>query len=256
VAICEAFAFGGLGLVGGPATESIIDALPPSKHGVASAVNDITRQLGIALGVAMLGSLFNAAYRADVATDGVPDDVVAATKDSAAQGLALAAGLPDDLREAQESAIAHAAALGFIVASIALAVTLFIGAAVVWRRCPADAGKAQVAAAVSRPIVLDPVLDLPSAPVAAMAVVASAPVVPPPIVPPVPLGLQLVEAAERYERLLREAQARHDELEIRIAHLELHEAELRRRCHDAHADLAWLTAPDPIAAPVAEVSTY
>ena len=268
VAIAEAFAFGGLGLVGGPATESIIDALPPARHGVASAVNDITRQLGIALGVAMLGSLFNAAYRADVSTDNVSGDVVDATKDSAAQGLALAADLPDGVRQAQEEAIAHAVALGFIAASIALAIALLIGALVVWRRCPADAGKAaevleaegavetRVLALVpaAAPIVLDPVLDLPSPPVAAMAAMAPPPMSVP--VPPPPIGLQLVEAAERYARLLAEAQARHDELEIRIAHLELHEAELQRRCQAAHADLAWLTAPDPIAEPAPEVSTY
>jgi EmrB/QacA subfamily drug resistance transporter len=250
VAIAEAFAFSGLALVGGPATESIIDALPPAKHGVASAVNDITRQLGIALGVALLGTLFNAAYRADVATNGVSDDVVEATKDSAADGLALAAGLPDNVREAQESAISSAVSLGFIVASLALALTLAIGALVVWRRCPVDAGKAVEAdftADAWAAMTLDPVLDLPSESVAAMA--AAVPF-------PVPVGLQLVEAAEHYERLLREAQARHAELEASIARLERHEAELRRRCHEAHAEEAWLAAYDPIAAPAPEMSTY
>ncbi|HVE27599.1 MAG TPA: MFS transporter, partial [Sporichthya sp.] len=265
VAVCESLAFGGLGLIGGPATESIIDALPPARHGVASAVNDITRQLGIALGVAVLGTLFNAAYRADVGTDGVSADLGAATKDSAAQGLALAAGLPDDLRKAQETSIANAVTLGFVVSCLALAVVLAIGAAVVWRRCPVDAGKAVEAdftaeawaarsaagdASGKLHAVLDPLLDRPSVTVAAMAAVAPAPG---PVA--VPLGLQLVEAAERYERLLRAAQDRHDELELRIARLEQHEADLRRRCHDLHAEDMGLVARDPIAVPTAPMST-
>jgi hypothetical protein len=265
VAVCESLAFGGLGLIGGPATESIIDALPPARHGVASAVNDITRQLGIALGVAVLGTLFNAAYRADVGTDGVSADLGAATKDSAAQGLALAAGLPDDLRKAQETSIANAVTLGFVVSCLALAVVLAIGAAVVWRRCPVDAGKAVEAdftaeawaarsaagdASGKLHAVLDPLLDRPSVTVAAMAAVAPAPG---PVA--VPLGLQLVEAAERYEQLLRAAQDRHDELELRIARLEQHEADLRRRCHDLHAEDMGLVARDPIAVPTAPMST-
>jgi MFS family permease len=46
VALCEVLAFGGLGLIGGPATEAIVDALPDNHQGVASAVNDTTRELG------------------------------------------------------------------------------------------------------------------------------------------------------------------------------------------------------------------
>ncbi|MBA3741755.1 MFS transporter [Sporichthya sp.] len=284
VAICEAIAFSGLALVGGPATESIIDALPPAKHGVASAVNDITRQLGIALGVAVLGTLFNAAYRADVATDGVLDDVVEATKDSAAEGLALAAGLPDSVREAQESAIANAVTLGFVVASLALALALAIGAWVVWRRCPAEVGKAVEAdftaeawAEMKLDPALDPAQDRPSVSVAAMAALApiEAPLQasllpPPPSVPAaIPLSVQLTQAAARYADLLEQAQARHADLEADLVRLRAHEAEVRRRCAEAHAEHAsalaalaelanagedWLDRAfvDPIAAPLVE----
>ena len=40
------------GLVMAPATESIMGSLPPAKAGVGSAVNDTTREVGGALGVA------------------------------------------------------------------------------------------------------------------------------------------------------------------------------------------------------------
>jgi Na+/melibiose symporter-like transporter len=46
-----------------PATESIMGALPRHKAGVGSAMNDATRQVGGALGVAVVGSIFASAYR-------------------------------------------------------------------------------------------------------------------------------------------------------------------------------------------------
>lgn len=53
----------GMALSAAPATQAILDALPPSQQGVASAVNDTTRELGGALGIALLGSLLNQGYR-------------------------------------------------------------------------------------------------------------------------------------------------------------------------------------------------
>jgi EmrB/QacA subfamily drug resistance transporter len=53
----------GMGLAGTPATTAITESLPPSKQGVASAVNDTSRELGSALGIAILGSALNDQYR-------------------------------------------------------------------------------------------------------------------------------------------------------------------------------------------------
>jgi EmrB/QacA subfamily drug resistance transporter len=53
----------GMALSTAPASESIINSLPKSKHGVASAVNDTTRELGGALGIAVIGSAFTSRYR-------------------------------------------------------------------------------------------------------------------------------------------------------------------------------------------------
>ena len=49
----------GMALAGTPSTTAITEALPPSKQGVASAVNDTARELGSALGIAILGSALN-----------------------------------------------------------------------------------------------------------------------------------------------------------------------------------------------------
>ena len=58
----------GIALAMGPATNQIVSSLPAAKQGVASAVNDTARELGVALGVAVLGSAFNAGYRNDIDT--------------------------------------------------------------------------------------------------------------------------------------------------------------------------------------------
>ena len=56
----------GMANVMAPATESIMGSLPREKAGVGSAVNDTTRQMGGAIGVALLGSLMASRYGAHV----------------------------------------------------------------------------------------------------------------------------------------------------------------------------------------------
>jgi hypothetical protein len=53
----------GLGLSMTPSTTAITGALPEDAQGVASALNDTTRELGGAIGVALLGSLLNSGHR-------------------------------------------------------------------------------------------------------------------------------------------------------------------------------------------------
>ena len=52
-----------MALAGTPATTAIVASLPEAKQGVASAVNDVSREFGSALGIALLGSLLNTSYR-------------------------------------------------------------------------------------------------------------------------------------------------------------------------------------------------
>jgi EmrB/QacA subfamily drug resistance transporter len=52
----------GMGLAMAPATEAVMGSLPRDKAGVGSAVNDTTRQIGGALGVAILGSILSSSY--------------------------------------------------------------------------------------------------------------------------------------------------------------------------------------------------
>ena len=61
--VCEALLAVGIGLAMTPATNAIVSSLPAAKQGVASAVNDTTREIGTALGIALMGSMFNTGYR-------------------------------------------------------------------------------------------------------------------------------------------------------------------------------------------------
>ena len=82
----------GMGLVMAPATESIMGSLPRAKAGVGSAVNDTTRQVGGALGVAVVGSVMTSAYGPRIARRSRRSGLHAspATVDQAKQGLGFA----------------------------------------------------------------------------------------------------------------------------------------------------------------------
>jgi MFS transporter, DHA2 family, multidrug resistance protein len=53
----------GMGNIMPPATESIMSSLPREKAGAGSAINNVSRQVGGALGLAVLGSILAASYR-------------------------------------------------------------------------------------------------------------------------------------------------------------------------------------------------
>ena len=82
----------GMGLTMAPATESIMGSLPPEKAGVGSAVNDTTRELGGALGVAVLGSLMASTYRDRMldAVTALPGEAAAAAQQSLGAAVQLA----------------------------------------------------------------------------------------------------------------------------------------------------------------------
>jgi EmrB/QacA subfamily drug resistance transporter len=78
----------GMGLSMTPSTEAITGSLPREKQGVASALNDVTREFGTALGVALLGALLSAGYRSaiDDRLQGIPQGAA----DTAREGIANA----------------------------------------------------------------------------------------------------------------------------------------------------------------------
>lgn len=103
----------GIGIAMTPATDAIMGAVPPEQFGVGSAVNDTTREIGGALGIAILGSLFQnvyAGHMSDVAAR-LPAEAAHAVRDSFAGAAAVAQLLPGEpgrllLAKAAESFVA------------------------------------------------------------------------------------------------------------------------------------------------------
>ena len=102
----------GMALATAPATTDIVSALPASKQGVASAVNDAAREVGGTLGIAVLGSLLNQQYRAGVA-DAAPAEAPSHLVDAARESLAAALGIATHLGEAG-SGLASGARAAFV----------------------------------------------------------------------------------------------------------------------------------------------
>jgi hypothetical protein len=85
----------GIGLAMTPATNAIVSSLPPAKQGVASAVNDTTREIGTALGIAIMGSTFATGYRhaLDGHLAGLPAGAASQAREAPALALQVAGGL-------------------------------------------------------------------------------------------------------------------------------------------------------------------
>jgi len=135
----------GMSITMAPATASIMTSLPLRKAGVGSAWNDTTRELGGALGVAVLGSVMSSQYTSELAgrIGGVPADVGRVAESSVGAAVQISGELPtavgDALTAAAKSAFMDAMGVALLFAAgVALA-----AAAVVRRYLP---GRTEVVA--------------------------------------------------------------------------------------------------------------
>jgi len=141
-----------MGWVMAPSTGSVMGAVPPEKAGVASAMNDVTRQVGGAIGTAIVGSLITTFYasRIDDHLTGLSGASHDAAENSIGQANAVASTLPSSQGSDLMSSAAHAFtdSLGL---SLAIAGGLaLVGALVVKRFLPSG-----LEAAVEEPQELD-----------------------------------------------------------------------------------------------------
>ncbi|MCU1378153.1 MAG: transporter [Acidimicrobiales bacterium] len=102
-----------------PATDSIMGSLPKEKAGVGSAVNDTTRQVGGALGVAVLGSLLATGYRAHLHVDGLTGSALATAQASVGGALQVARDLGNEaVAEAGRAAYVHGMHISLVVGAV------------------------------------------------------------------------------------------------------------------------------------------
>lgn len=121
----------GMSLTAAPATGSVMSAVPEAKAGVGSAINDTTREVGGALGIAVLGSVSSAIYRSTVDLGGlsIPAPVADAARESVGAASVLSGSVPGgaELAARAGDAFTHA----FNVTSAVAAVVALLAAGVV-----------------------------------------------------------------------------------------------------------------------------
>jgi DHA2 family multidrug resistance protein-like MFS transporter len=147
----------GAGAAMAPSTTSVMAALPASKAGLSSALNDTSREVGAVLGIAVLGSVTSSIYRTDLADAlaGAPQDLAETVKASAGAGLAAARELGgiagSDLHDAIASGFSRGVAVSFALAAVVVAAA----AVGVWSSMRRETGTTDDGAAVSTAEVND-----------------------------------------------------------------------------------------------------
>jgi EmrB/QacA subfamily drug resistance transporter len=121
----------GFGLCTAPTTSAIMTAAPDAKQGVASAVNDATREVGGALGIAMAGSILASSYSHAFgpALTPFPEPVRGPASDSLAQALAVADRLGpqgQQLAEASKTAFVDAVNSSYLVMAAIVGVAAIV----------------------------------------------------------------------------------------------------------------------------------
>jgi DHA2 family multidrug resistance protein-like MFS transporter len=116
-------------------TDAVVSAAPPEKAGAASAVSETAYEMGVALGIALLGSLQTALYRgALVLPPDLPD--ADAARESLAGAIGLLAGLPGPVGDAVLAAARAAFTDAMQATSLIAAALLVVAGVVAWRVIP------------------------------------------------------------------------------------------------------------------------
>jgi predicted MFS family arabinose efflux permease len=132
----------GMGMTMAPATESVMGSLSRDMAGVGSAINDTTRQVGGALGVAIIGSVVSSIYASRIGTVASGLGLDAATTSTAESSLGQAQRVAGELG-ASGAALFDGANNAFVDAlsiGMRISAAVIIGAAIMaWKYLPARA---------------------------------------------------------------------------------------------------------------------
>ena len=116
----------GMANIMAPCTDSIMGSLPRAKAGVGSAVNDTTRQMGGAVGVAVFGSLMASHFTSQV-RDGLAGvaspEIIHALGDNVVQAVSVAGATPAPLGSqivdvAKDGFVSGLHLIGFVAAGV------------------------------------------------------------------------------------------------------------------------------------------
>ena len=126
----------GLAVVQGPATNIITNSLAPQQAGAGSAVNDVTREIGGTLGVAVLGSVLSSVYTSGIGDkldgSGLPPQALAASKESVMAGVQVASTIPGPGGQQMLEVIRDAFVDGLHGSVVVAAVAAGLAAPIAW----------------------------------------------------------------------------------------------------------------------------
>jgi EmrB/QacA subfamily drug resistance transporter len=157
----------GMSLVMSPMTAAIMSAVPARRAGAGSAMNDATRELGAAFGVAVLGSIAASHYTSALkpAVAALPAGAQTAASSSLAGALGVASRLPDAAGRALASSADTAFIGGIHLAVTVGAILAVIAAMAVLRYLPSHApadGASHVPDDVREPVRSGDVIPVPA----------------------------------------------------------------------------------------------
>ena len=129
----------GIGFTMAPATNSVMGSIPVSQSGVGSAMNSTMRQIGGALGVAVLGTILNSTYLTKINAAPwpaqLPSQALDAIRNSIQEAHIVAQKIPypqyskmiiDQSNQAFTSGATHALVVAGIIMAVTAVLTLFI----------------------------------------------------------------------------------------------------------------------------------
>jgi len=106
-------------------TDLMVGSAPPERAGTASAISETGTELGLALGIAVIGSIGTAVYRNEVVSaipSGVPLEALEAARDTLGGAVEASGQLPGQLGAALLDAAREAFTLGLHMAAVTSAV--------------------------------------------------------------------------------------------------------------------------------------
>ncbi|MHB8859948.1 MAG: MFS transporter [Thermoleophilia bacterium] len=121
-----------------PSTDAVMGAVPLAKAGVGSAMNDTTRQVGGALGVAILGSILNTIYASHMAVNvaGLPPQASGPAQDSVGAAVEIGAQIGGPQGQSLADAARNAFVNGMHVTFLVAAAVALVASILVYRLMP------------------------------------------------------------------------------------------------------------------------
>lgn len=137
-------AYLGLGTIAALGTDLVVGSAPADRAGSASAMSETVQDLGVSLGIAVLGSLATAFYRGQM-LDRIPDGLGTQAREAVGDSLwaasSVASDLPSGLIEDAQAAFSAGFGIAAMVSAVGVSVLAMLAAISLRRVAVNDAGE-------------------------------------------------------------------------------------------------------------------